>query len=105
MGLSATTKFGALVNTGKIGGGEHAVKKQNDNKLIKEKREEQKAASNPFDVSQEEINAKMAAYTKAVPPVDSTETAGTLAFGGAETAGTMANAGANAATTSICAVA
>lgn len=64
-----------------------------DSDLLK-KKEDQPQTPNPFDMSPEEIGAKMATYANPVQSAPA-ETLGTMAYssGGAEAAGTMASAG------------
>ena len=71
--------------------------KANNEELLKRKKEEPKQV-NPFDISQEQLNAQMAAISNPIQSAP-TETLGTMAYtgGGAEAAGTMAYTGSSVA--------
>ncbi len=71
--------------------------KANNEELLKRKKEEPKQV-NPFDISQEQLNAQMAAISNPIQSAPA-ETLGTMAYtgGGAEAAGTMAYTGSSVA--------
>jgi len=94
LGIGAAQSFGSLTTAPK-----KIAMTQNNNDLLKKEKVQTKTTS-PYDVSQAEINAQMAALTKSQSYSNSAETTGTLAFGGAETAGTMASAGSSAGSSS-----
>ena len=74
---------------------------QIDNNELLKKKEPEKPAANPFDISPEELNAQFAAATNPIQSVP-TETLGTMAYNGgsAEAAGTMASAGSSVSSVS-----
>ncbi len=73
--------------------------KVNNEELLKKKREEKEKQINPFDISQEQLNAQMASIGNPIQSAP-TETLGTMAYtgGGAEAAGTMAYTGSGIST-------